>query len=175
MPVKRRVDKRRETVSDLAWAFLNDAVPEDAPASAELWGFEYDSPAVDCKTTRELWSELGADVLARWAVEHPGTRPRLWWRYDAPEPRQRMGGTGTPLADALAYVPRREFGIPTDWLGPDDVATHRELGSPLGAAALDPADPPLYEAEAAFLDRLGLFLPGERRRLKDANFKPEKI
>lgn len=55
--------------------------------------------------------------------------------------------------DLLHY----EFGIPTLW----EDAPH------------DPAKPALFESQAAYLDRHGLFLPGERKRLKAADFEPE--
>jgi hypothetical protein len=41
--------------------------------------------------------------------------------------------------------------------------------------AIDPNDPPLYESEARFLDRNGLFLPGEKKRLKAKDFEPETL
>lgn len=37
--------------------------------------------------------------------------------------------------------------------------------------AIDDRDPPRYESEAAYLDRHGLFLPGERKRLKKADWE----
>jgi hypothetical protein len=39
-------------------------------------------------TVAELWREHCDRVIAEWIVENPGTRPSLWWKYDAPEPRQ---------------------------------------------------------------------------------------
>ena len=39
----------------------------------------------------------------------------------------------------------------------------------------DDADPPTYEAQASYLKRLKLLLPGEARRLKAGDFAPEII
>ena len=38
---------------------------------------------------------------------------------------------------------------------------------------VDEEDPPLFEAQASYLERLGLLLPGERRRLAKSDFEPE--
>ena len=76
--------------------------------------------------TPTQWVEHRAIVLPLWVHEHPGTRPSHWWRWDAPllvdalpgtivrtnpdgtpltEPRRRLGGTGTPSHECLAYWP----------------------------------------------------------------------
>jgi hypothetical protein len=60
---------------------------------------------------------------------------------------------------------RTTAAIPTIWL----TVEHEQLSAP----AFDPADPPLFEAEASYLERHGLFLPGERRRLRKADWAPE--
>ena len=41
--------------------------------------------------------------------------------------------------------------------------------------AIDPDDPPRYESEASYLQRLDLLLPGELERLTEADFEPELI
>jgi hypothetical protein len=60
-----------------------------------------------------LWQEHGEEIVAEHVAENLGTRPANWWEYDAPrlpmgtfpgcgydgelpEPRKRLGGTGTP-------------------------------------------------------------------------------
>ena len=52
-------------------------------------------------------------------------------------------------------------------------------GNPIGGklavfagVAIDADDPPMFESEASYLDRLGLFLPGEKKRLKKADWDP---
>ena len=42
-------------------------------------------------------------------------------------------------------------------------------------AAPSPSDSPIFESQAAYLKRHGLFLPGEERRVAKAAFIPEKI
>jgi hypothetical protein len=37
----------------------------------------------------ELWLAYRGIVLSWWALRYPGTRPSLWWQYEAPEPRRK--------------------------------------------------------------------------------------
>jgi hypothetical protein len=150
-----------------------------------------------------LWAEYRDELLALWVTAHLGTRPPEWWEFDAPrstiqahagefdvpEPRQRLGGTGTPKHEALAYIPQYDAGIPVDWVDGWEVAYYSGLaldvhGQRIGAehrkgpftgVAIDPKDPPVYEAQATYLERHGLLFPGERRRLRKADFEPEAV
>lgn len=116
--------------------------------------------------------------------DHTPLRGRCW-----AEPRRRLGGKGTPLHEVLAYSPSFDFGLPTMWPEPEHSDGTVASGScvngvPVGrdyiglgpkVVLLDPNDPPLFEAQAAYLDRHGLLLPGERERLTDEDFKPEAV
>src|SRR5437763_108874 len=83
----------------------------------------------------------------------PRARPEAWWRFDAPEPRRRLGGTGAPWGEQ-----QMARGVPSVWV----TASNRgQWGNPPGPA-IEPDDPPLFESESAYLDRLGLLQPGER-------------
>ncbi|MGU3496409.1 hypothetical protein ACLBXM_20415 [Xanthobacteraceae bacterium A53D] len=97
-----------------------------------------------------LWQTNGAAVVAEHIRQWPGTRPRRWWQLEAPGARERVGGTGTAL------FPDRNlrFGLPLLWEG------------------VDPADPPTFESEAAYLKRHGLLTADEKRRLSSADFEP---
>jgi len=137
----------------------------------------------------ELWRKHGEDIVADWIDEHSGSRPWAWWRWNAPEPRQRLGGIGTPAHEVLAYAPTFRLGIPVYWVRPWEVAyytgTARDVegrligqefaGRDFRGVAIDPADPPRYESQAAFLDRLGLLSPAERRALPADAFEPEVV
>ena len=115
-----------------------------------------------------IWRDYGAEVVAQWIADKPGTRPALWWSYTAPEPRQRIGGSGTPRSDVFAYAPSLDYGAPADWITADDLTTWPRLK----CAAYDDGDPPTFEAQAAYLARHKLFLPGERRRLRPDSLEP---
>jgi hypothetical protein len=91
-----------------------------------------------------LWREYGETAIAEFVKKNPGRRPSMWWRYSAVEPRRQVGGaTKRPHESGLAY------GI-------------RVYYDPLGKIA---NNPPIYETEAEYLERLGLWLRGERERL----------
>ena len=104
-----------------------------------------------------VWSANRDWILAEHVKQAPGTRPRRWWQREAPEPRRRVGGKGTLTSDVIAVLLTQHFGIPKCWHD------------------LDPEDPPLFESQAAYLERLGLFLPGERGRLTGRDFQRERV
>ena len=120
-----------------------------------------------------VWAEHRTALLRAWIEEFPGRRPEMWWRVDAPrqakgrwpgrrwdgtlpEPRERLGGSGTPAWEAMAIAPAFPLGVPD-------------------LVDVDPADPSLFESQAAYLRRHGLLLPGEARRLRPRDFEPERI
>jgi len=161
------------------------------PASAEELAFLADRfDAVDSLTSffceyyedrlcnfpglRQLWRSHGASVLTEWIEARRGSRPRTWWRFDAPRmaagmfpgcfydgqlpsPRLFLGGTGCPNFEALNIVPHFELGRPDGWL------------------AFDSDNPPIFESQAQYLDRHGLLCPRERRQLGPDAFEPETI
>jgi hypothetical protein len=156
--------RRRHGLFDLQWAFLNDEFSYgDDPANwgalpIDAWKMYFGTnPRSGSPVALELWDTYSADVLGRWAVRVPGTRPRLWWRFDAPgadaqtalsrftlaglpatvAPRRRTGGIGTPKHECLAYSPQFAFGIPTLWVNTREVEyyTGRAVdihGDPIG-------------------------------------------
>jgi hypothetical protein len=158
--------------------FIYHGLDRDDPAIRELDTLDPPRrvPFLESAVTgRRLWGMFGAGITDEHVEQYPGTRPARWWQFDAPEPRRRVGGTGTPCHERLADVLRLTLGVPTDWITRSDVETYNLTGTPLDVPALDPADPPTYESEAAYLERLSLFAPGERKRLKPRDFKPESV
>lgn len=107
---------------------------------------------------RELWNQHRGVYLTEFIRTNPGKRPWAWWQWDAPrwdgwgrgtyweekfpEPRRRLGGTGTPAWETQGVVPSFKYGLPTAW-------------------AIDPNDPPIYESQASYLERLGLLTAAE--------------
>ncbi len=129
-------------------------------------------------------------MLADFVREHPGQRPHVWWQVEAPEERRRrLGGTGTPSHEALAYMPHFKFGIPTSWVAQWSVDYYngraRDVhGKPIGTEyreghfkgqAIDPDDPPRFESQAAYLDRHGLLTAEERAALPADAFEREVV
>jgi hypothetical protein len=116
---------------------------------------------------RDVWAEHAEAIVQHHIRKAPGTRPLRWWQYDAPEPRRRLGGTGTPLHECSAYIAPFEFGVPSAWRTQGDFFPS---GTPI-----NPADPPRFESEAKYLLRHGLLLSGERERLCPRDFWPELV
>jgi len=163
-------------MSDIARALFMEDVPTDpTPAEkCELSDLRWDF--FNAHRAADLWREHHGQILEAWAVEHPGTRPSYWWSLESTEPRRRLGGTGTPRHERLADVERHILGVPAGWIRQDDVDFYRQyMDTDLGVPALDPTDPPLYESEASYIERLGLWLPGERRRVRKEAFEPESL
>ena len=143
MPTKRkRLDRRRIPAADSAdvgYLLTGDGTPH---------AYFIESFA------RELWEHFKDALLADWIATRPGTRPWAWWKYDAPrwhdeehegwrlsEPRQRLGGTGTPVYERLNEGPCFRFGIPDRWI--DELCM--SLWPSLSGLGIDPDNPPAYE------------------------------
>jgi hypothetical protein len=154
MPVKERISKAipRQEVPPFVEHWL-----QTGERSAEFFFAVGDE--------RALWDMHADRIVRKYAQQHPGTRPLLWWRFDAPEPRRRLGGTGTPMHECSNHVAAYVYGVPQSWRKADQTYLHS--GTPLSDS-----DPPVYEAEATFLRRHSLLLPGEARRIPRRDFEP---
>jgi hypothetical protein len=144
----------------------------------------------------EAWRACRDGLLAEWIEQRPGRRPAGWWWVEAPrwtidipprvrpfieqageqwrllQPRRRLGGRGIPVYEVLGDMPQFHFGVPVRFVSESDVGILG--GPPYGGGfpcdAIDPRDPPRYEAEASYLERHGLLGPRERRRLPEDAF-----
>lgn len=116
----------------------------------------------------QAWAEHGEAVLRAWVRRYPGSRPWAWWGIEAPEPRQRLGGTGNG-SDHLSY------GVPAGWITKREAFYWKDETIAPMADAVEPSDPPRYESQAAYLVRLSLTVEGERARLGKSDFEPEVI
>ena len=171
MPIRRRRRIARRdagmTAAERA-ALLDEELPEGHPESLALFLLRHP----DGRALGEAWQRHGDAVTRAWARRYPGTRPSAWWRFTAPEPRQRLGGIGDPAHLHLATVDRLDYGLPSAWITARDRRTWPCIPA---SAAIDPADPPTFEAEAEYLRRLGLLLPGEAARLTDEDYEAVTI
>lgn len=174
MTRSRRPRHAAPELDDKEWEWLCGRTDRLRTAAAYL--------APDERGEAALWREFSKIVLGLWITDWPGTRPPAWWKFDAPrmapgrwpaawllpEPRQRLGGIGTAAFEVLAVVPAFDRGIPDAWIGRDD-------GWQLSRELLDPDDAPMFESEAAYLDRHGLFVRSERERLSAEDFAPWRL
>jgi hypothetical protein len=105
----------------------------------------------DVKSRAALaWKTARTTTVRDWIREHPGTRPRCWWAFDAPEPlRAVVAGTGAPLLFDVHYGRAEHW---HDWSG--DLA---------------------IESQAAYLRRHGLLTAAELRRVPADGWDPERI
>ena len=94
---------------------------------------------------------------------------------DIPELRRRIGGIGDPAYEHYSLVPHFECAVPDQFVTTEDVKYHRDEDEEFSGVPLDPNDPPAYESQATYLDRLNLLTPAERRRLHKKDFYPETI
>ena len=149
MPKRRLLSKKIRCQPDI-WDFLND---EYLPGDWTFPVFDlHDLPAERAK----LWKEYGPEILETWIEKRPGSRPSFWWEFQSPEPRKQLSGQAT------------------EYSGPPDRG-HFFRGIPGYFQAIDEDNPPVYESEACFLKRHGLFYPGEEKRLGRDAFKPESV
>ena len=172
MPRKLRNPKRRiEGVSETALWVMGDRVLYPEPQEPDRWELlDLDYPTTAWEKCKALWESARDELLHDWIRAYPGTRPNFWWLFSAPRmtaedlerngwtgtffadrlpnPRLRLGGIGMAAHDVRPHVPEFELGIPESW--EDDI---------------DPADPPRFEAQAAYLRRHNLLLAEEARRL----------
>ena len=171
MPSNRRYRVRvYQAPTDLVhWAMLSDTpIPTDANPFTLIQGRKYNF-------MRDLWNEHRETILASWVLTNPGTRPSMWWRYDAPrasaatagkfagtptgermiEPRALLTGEGKPLHEASNHGPAYWYGIPT-WCGSLDA-------------------PPTFETQHAYLKRHGLLQPGEHKPRTEPFPQPRRL
>jgi hypothetical protein len=165
-------ERRGAPIDETIWLWLLDGERPDDDFELFLLDGLGDQPN---SLLRALWNDVGASVVATFANLYPGKRPGVFWRLEAPEMRRRVGGRGVLESALLAVVPTFDHGIPSDWLLDDWIWTHDGGRPPTGYVAFDRSDPPTFESQATYLRRLKLFLPGEARRLKAADFEPERV
>jgi hypothetical protein len=129
--------------------------------------------ALDPDPVKTEWTISRKIILNAWISRHPGTRPYAWWCFDAPETRQRVGGTGTPKHEVLKYAPVHVFGIPRYWVTSKDTGILTRPGCK--GKALDTSNPPLFESQAAYLERLDLMSDTEKSGLPGDAYDLEAV
>lgn len=162
MPYRRTTPKRLSgEIPPALRAFLETGERE----SGDVLAFLLDR---DPSRLHKAWRECRKVILCDWIARCPGTRPWAWWVCDAPqEPvpgwpddraaqRKRLGGTGTPQHEVVAVAPHFDRGVPVSWFDAEGAAL-------FGGVAVDEADPPRYESEAAYLQRHNLLSASEQR------------
>jgi hypothetical protein len=167
MPTKRRRRERfrRPDIDGYHWALLTDAeIPEPLPDDWNPFAFH-----TFHKVERELWALFRERILSDWLDARPGTRPRSWWRCEAPrdeklgqgwyyhadmiQGRLLLKGSGRPAWCKYNLVPSWHYGIPAHWTGGDPGAL-------------------VFESQFDYLRRHELLVKGERRSSSEPEFVP---
>src|SRR5437667_12898333 len=102
---KIRINKAKEQLTEAEWDFLTDNYDSNDRSDQDRWWqifmLKYDNKG----NVEALWNLHRDTILIEHVKENPGTRPALFWQFDASEPRKRLGGTGTVASDVLNYAP----------------------------------------------------------------------
>lgn len=156
--IKRRSRRQRQEADPALMRLLRDE-----PPAADDFRWQYTKDVI-----AQAWREHGDRITEEWAAQYPGTRPSLWWKFDAPraqdvgrhagwycagemiEYRRKLTGGGHPLWDSLAYGPHYHYGI-ADWFG-DRTAT--------------------FETQHAYLLRHGLLFDDEGEPIPEPHVVP---
>jgi hypothetical protein len=139
------------------------------------------------------WSQYGEGLLQEFIEAYPGHRPYAWFAFESPEPRRRVAGVGDPKHEHLNYGPVFRFGIPVLWVSQREVDFYNGRARDVNGARIEKwgggyyeeghfkgaaiaiNNPPQFESQAAFLDRLGLLSERERKALHADAFQPESL
>lgn len=141
---------------------------------------------------RAIWESNKNKIITDWIKKTPCTRPWAFWEFDVKEIRRRIGGIGDLFHDWGDYTPHEcYFGIPGAWVSAFDEAYYngkaldvfgKVIPSPFKdgdfqKTAYDPNDLPVFESEAAHLERHGFLTTTEKTYLKKYPelMEPEKI
>lgn len=152
---------------------------------------------------RAEWEKYKVEILEQWILINPCSRPWGWWKWEAPKEaipgcdfeavaqRKRVGGMGTPSHEVLNVWGGFAFGIPESWVDQWQVDYYNGrakdiYGNSIGTnyaeghfkgLAIDPDNPPIFESEAAYLERHNLLTEAEKKYLAKhpEHLEPEKI
>lgn len=167
-----------ESLNDWERFELNHELRINRDGGVRTWA----SPFRNYIPPQDLWEANRDCYLPLFIKEYPGKRPFPWWQWDAPEQRRRLGGIGTPDQERFSE-PRFfnfEYGLPScGWVEQEDVEYYNGRakdvhGEPIGTnykegdfdgVAVDPNDPPRFESQPAYLQRLGLLTKAEEKLL----------
>ena len=159
--------RRKLTTAEHAFLMDEEVDESEIWASFTLDCYRRGLPGRDTEQhPKALWEEFKAECLPMYIKKNPGQRPVPWWLYEAPEQRKRLGGTGTPDFEVLNVYPTYEKGVPCMYITKSMQLYYTQCNSAFPGVAIDPENPPVYETELEYLQRLNLLTPGEKKALK---------
>lgn len=184
MPYKKQIAKKaKAAISENVRIYLLTGEREKGDAETFMLAGNWDH-------LEKVWNACKSEIIRDWIKKTPCTRPWPWWEFDAPqEPvkcwtdmdikkaqRKRLEGVGSPDFEFLAYMPHFQLGIPTGFIDQFDVAYYNGKAKDIHgkrinsgfkkgdfkAVAYDKNNPPIFESEAVYLERLNLLTPIEK-------------
>jgi|ERR1039458_9154775 hypothetical protein len=155
-------------IAEGVWNYLCDIPYEDLDSETKFAIILLETG--EGEALRELWDRARGEVLTGWLRDHPGTRPAVWWRFDAPRqplgthsgafydgklplPRKQLSGAGCDASAISAYMPSYECGLPTSWAG------------------FEEDEQPVFESQPSYLKRHNLLVAGELRALTASDYE----
>ena len=102
----------------------------------------------DMEALKVAWEQLRDRFMEVWKVEFAGTRPHAWWKFDAPERRQRIDGNPHPFDQLEREDTGLYYGKPNMLICKDDFMAE-------------------YEGQLEYLLRLGLIEPEEVKKFQE--------
>ena len=142
------------------WLIDGHLIPEEEGGIGGWLHFLDDLPDF-----RDVWAEIRDEAVARYIKQRPGTRPKGWWLYDAPELRRKLEGAG----EVVGPDGEAGYGVPDVILFRERVIDGEEYRFRCNAGVCK------IESEAAYLRRLKLLTPAERKRLTAKDYKPVEM
>jgi hypothetical protein len=152
MPKRKLLVKKARCKPDV-WAFLND---QDLPSDG--WTFDIFDLYGDPEKEESLWRKYSEEILTEWIKKTPGTRPSLWWSYNAP--KQPDTGSGWFYEGKLLELRRAE----------NDEELDETIWLYKGVPVINYSEEIFFESEASYLKRHGLLTNAEKKILTEKDF-----
>lgn len=199
---RKQLKERQDVEPWIVHLLLYGELLKESESDNKAFVFQF---SYDRKIQQKIWNDIKAGVLKQFIKKNPCKRPLSWWKFDAPKEkvegwdherfdspqRQRLGGIGTPSCEVTNSWSGFPYGIPSAFIDQwsvdyyngrakdihgKSIGTNYKEGD-FSGVAIDPNDPPLYESQAAYLERLGLLTPTEKAYLKKHQelMEPEAI
>jgi|GEM_PF-5075406 len=144
MPTNRKRRSRKFKPSTISVAlkkyFKGEAYGPDDEGACDVFLMEL-RPAM-----KQAWESYRDQIMTDWMKKYPCTRPYAFWKFDAPELRKQISGSGDVDYEGACIS---SDGLPEYW-----------------QVEWDKNDLPTFESEAACLQRLGILTPTEKAYLK---------
>lgn len=128
----------------------------------------------------KAWLATEKELVKEWSATRPCTRPASWWKFsETPprwtderykdywcygkisEPRKRIDdGPGTTQSEMSGSCPNFNCGVPVDWILVQGWSDEVQPGD-----VVDINNPPIFESQAAYLERNNLLTAKEKKWL----------